>query len=108
MRELRRWHNNIVTAHHGVCRDMLAPMKRTARKVGLRDGDQSRKMFYAQAGAFRLRELHYLAAAVYNATAGSPAVSPSGQKCPYYQTRPGLRRSGRLLEAKGPAHSARL
>ena len=71
-----------------------APEKRTARKVDLHEGDQSRKIFYAKAN---------LAAAVFDATAGSPAVRRAGPNCPYYQTKPDLTPSGRLLEAKDPA-----
>ena len=58
------------------------------------DGRPKVKMFLAKANS---------AAAVFDATAGSPAVRRAGPNCPYYQTKPDLTPSGRLLEAKDPA-----
>jgi len=69
-------------------------LKRTARRAGLHDGRPKVKMFLAKANS---------AAAVFDATAGSPAVRRAGPNCPYYQTKPDLTPSGRLLEAKDPA-----
>jgi len=47
-----------------------------------------------QLGEAQMHENH--AAIVFDTTVGGPAVSPSGQKCPFYQTRPGSRQSGLL------------
>ena len=72
-------------------RTYVTRANRTARVANPRDGDQNRKLFYA-------KMLH--AAAVYNATGGGPSVCPSGQKCPFYWTKPGLRTRGRLSPQK--------
>jgi len=47
-----------------------------------------------------LRELLGHAAAVVDAPVGGPAVLPSGQKCPFYWTPPGLRQSSQLSAQK--------
>ena len=65
---------------------------------------RNRKLFYASACAFDLRQLHYPTAAVVDAPVGGPTVSRAGQNCPYYQTKPDLTTSGQL-SAQKPRHS---